>query len=679
MATTFNGQRLVKPQAASKVDFSAIVDTQEGIGRNICIIGAATGGQPGVVQSFVSPSTANSTLISGDLLTAMQLAWSPSSNEAGASTINAIRINSAVASSNSSSFKDTSVSPVAVLQATAKDWGSRTNNFQVKVLPSTAKIGSLGTPIQAVRLEDVSDSAITARNLVFDSSNNTLVYNSGSPVTIVNDGTYTVYSPDGSWVKIVKLGTLASSGTVTSAVTIGDIGIKIQCQDASRQVSVESADNLGPVFTMRYTGTEACTVTIATNVDSDGVLRAKTLTTTVTGNSARNLSLDLSDARFDTAQEVVAFINAQTGYFAEISKYCLNSAIPSALFDAVSSTSIANVNLVVTAHLGCVIDWSQRLSSYVTFSKVAPTSIGRLSSLNSSAGSWISLTGGSEGTAGTTEWTAALALLEKLNIDVIIPITTNAALQALVKAHVDAMSLIKMERRAYYGHSIGEDISALKIRRNSFNDRRSMLLTPGIQLRDNDGNIKQYDSSFLAALVGGISVGFANVSTPLTYKYVNIVGLEKSYSSAEIDILLDAGIVPLEFVRNRGYRITQGRTTYTFDDRVVNVEDSASRTVDFISQDIRTSLEDSFVGVAATPSMLQSLKLAVTSKLQDYEKAGLIVAGIDPVTRKAVPAFQGITVEFNNRACYVSFQASIVQPLNFILITTSFKTAAITA
>ena len=241
------------------------------------------------------------------------------------------------------------------------------------------------------------------------------------------------------------------------------------------------------------------------------------------------------------------------------------------------------------------------------------------------------------------------------------------------------MSLRKKERRAYYGHALTASITELKDLQTHFNDRRSMLVTPGIELRDSDGNVTLYNSNFTAAALAGIVAGFTSVADSLTYKYINALRLEKIYTDLEIDELINSGIVPVEKVKNRGFRISYGRTTYTYDDISVNVEDSVSRIGDYITIDVRSQLENTFVGTRATKENISAVKTFVRNILKAYEKSGLIVGGTDPVTGQPQMAYSAITVDFADRVCSVSFQVSPVEPMNYILITAAFKPNTISA
>ena len=661
MAINFNGKRLVKPQAELKLDTSALVGAGTNIGQSLCLIGTCSGGTPKTVLNFTSSVNAVSTLRSGDLLTGAKIAWNPSPSLAGASEIKCVRVNPAVAASVD--LNDSGILPV--LTVTANDAGIWTNSIDCTVTPASSRKVIAGSGMLGVRLESVSDNAAIGTKALTKGTT-TLQLGSGTPVAFGSGGSLRLIDADGAYINVfvvtADLQTVVD-GTISNLAIVAQ-GIKFR---ANYSTSVfDEQDNLGSVMSVRSPGTSACAITIVV----DGVTG---FATSISTTGAIVVSIDLTDTRYDSIVEIANHLT-EKGFVVTLANSLRNSALSSKYLDAVSAVSIANNNFILTANLGSIIDWSTRSASLVSVAKKTAPSANMPKPVNAKA-----LTGGSEGTTTTADWTAVLTALEIEDVDMIVPLTSDAAIHALVKAHVDAMSLRKKERRAYYGHALSDTVMDLKTRQAALNDRRSMLVTPGIELRDAAGNVTLLNSSFTAAACAGLIAGFTSVADSLTYKFINALGLEKTYTDLEIDDLIEHGIVPVEKVKNRGFRISYGRTTYTYDDISVNVEDSVSRIGDFITVDVRSQLENTFVGIRATKENITAVKVFVTNILKVYEKSGLIVGGIDPVTGQAQQAYSAITVEFADRACYVSFQVSPVEPMNYILITAAFKPNTISA
>src|SRR5271165_4711517 len=94
----FNGQNVVRPQVAVAANTSGLTPVVLGSPNIINMFGPATGGQPNTMLEFSSPADAIAALKSGDLLTAMLAAWTPSDSLPGASIIRAVRVNPATQS-----------------------------------------------------------------------------------------------------------------------------------------------------------------------------------------------------------------------------------------------------------------------------------------------------------------------------------------------------------------------------------------------------------------------------------------------------------------------------------------------------------------------------------------------------------------------------------------------------
>ncbi len=135
----FNGRRVIRPQAVSKIDDTGMYGRGLGGGNTLAIIGEATGGEPGKVLWFTDPGTAKATLRSGNLLTAIQRAYDPSSF-AGAYQVAAIRVNHFTDSSNAcvqatQYLKD--IYGVNIILLTSVDYGAWNNQIKVKVETGT--------------------------------------------------------------------------------------------------------------------------------------------------------------------------------------------------------------------------------------------------------------------------------------------------------------------------------------------------------------------------------------------------------------------------------------------------------------------------------------------------------------------------------------------------------------
>ena len=155
MATSifFNGRRIVVPQAASKIDASALSTISPSANGIVALIGTSEGGAPLTVDTSLSDMTRSGQVFtryrSGDLKTASLFAFEPSTDEAvpnGAQKIVAVKVNPAVQST--ATLQDTL--PKDSLVLTSRDYGLFTEQINVSVEAGT----TIGRKISVV-FEDV--------------------------------------------------------------------------------------------------------------------------------------------------------------------------------------------------------------------------------------------------------------------------------------------------------------------------------------------------------------------------------------------------------------------------------------------------------------------------------------------------------------------------------------------
>jgi hypothetical protein len=129
MSVFFNGRLWISPATMSAVDDSAMGNKNLTVGNVVALIGASEGGEPNTALRFGSAEEAEAVLRSGELLTAIKMAFDPSSETGSPAEIVAVRVNPAVQASLS--LLDGSSNPVITL--TSSDYGLYTNQIKVKV------------------------------------------------------------------------------------------------------------------------------------------------------------------------------------------------------------------------------------------------------------------------------------------------------------------------------------------------------------------------------------------------------------------------------------------------------------------------------------------------------------------------------------------------------------------
>jgi hypothetical protein len=133
----FDGRRIIRPQAITKIDDSGMFARGLGGGNTLALIGEATGGEPGKVLWFTDPSYAKTVFRSGDLLTAIQRAYDPSDSVNGAYLVAAIRVNPATQATLA--LNDALGNPLILL--TSLDWGIWNNQIKARIETATLNRG----------------------------------------------------------------------------------------------------------------------------------------------------------------------------------------------------------------------------------------------------------------------------------------------------------------------------------------------------------------------------------------------------------------------------------------------------------------------------------------------------------------------------------------------------------
>lgn len=280
------------------------------------------------------------------------------------------------------------------------------------------------------------------------------------------------------------------------------------------------------------------------------------------------------------------------------------------------------------------------------------------------------LAGGVEGTATTTDWANALDKFAGKRVHGMLPVSSDATVHAMVLEHCKLMTERGKERRSFFGHALGETTatngSAVLTRALNLNHQRALMATPGIK---RNGTL--YSSVFTAAALAGMWAG-AERTEPLTLDKIQCEGLEVSYTDDVIDNFLLGGVTVIEDVDQEGYTVVQAITTHTTDDDSNYVELLKASLADEIVYNIRDTLKKEFGGKGSVKGADTTMYNRTISLLNKMEKNGWIVAGTDEDTGETIPAYRNVVVGKSGTAFYVDYEASIIDPINFILQTARF-------
>lgn len=575
----FYGQNYIRPQVVSIVDDTRLAGPNDINTINIAVLGVATGGAPMTALTFTSAREARRVLRSGELLDAIERAYAPGPNQAGAYRVTAIRVNAAT---RATATLQTATQTNAIV-LTSVDYGLHTNQISVAVAAGT----TAGTKIT---VQKAASSIAPAILVVGDN-----IYRSGIKVRYGADF-------DGN----------AIAGATGSAATL----------------------------TVAYTGTPTAL-----------------LTTSVTGATGDNLSIDL--LTYTSLQQVVDQINATGKYTAAVVGPDPNAAATT--IDAVSTASCYGTNLTTTANLQAQIDFFNSLSDVV--SAAAATNAHTPADVVAQT----FLAGGGEGTVPPSNgsWQSAFDILQTEDVQLVVPVSGDAAIHAMAAAHCASMSNAqnKAERVAILGGVLGESVTQVKTRATTLNSDRAQIVWPGGTDLDplGTGTTKNIAPYLLAAQKAGITAGLPS-GRAATYQNIGITGLETKLTTSQVEDLLIAGVCPFEAKPRGGFRVVQDITTWQADTRFSRRELSTRLALDIVSRTLRAALEP-FIGSVNGPYLQAEVASDIAATLEVLTKRGVLVGG------PGNPAYTNLTITVRGDIVEVAVQVSIAVPANYFFLT----------
>jgi len=437
-------------------------------------------------------------------------------------------------------------------------------------------------------------------------------------------------------------------------------GKKITIHDYYNNIPVEVFDNLKDAFSIQYTGTAdtaKLTITRTNNVATE-------IACVVEDHPEEGFVFDLTSNDYRTVGQLVSAINALPNYTCALSPYIPAGDLPTSYLDAVADQDIKTSAYTATAKLGTII-YALEKSKIVRASKA--TASATLPPANTDE---VPLSGGSEGAApDVNDYNRALALLEGYDCRFIVVTSTDSEIQSAVMAHVNSMSSVRhrKERRAIFGLDPSSGAADYKARAMALNSHRAILVGPAIKKSINVV-LTSLPGYYLAAITAGTLVGM-DVKDNLTFKPVAIEGLTQNFTQAEIDDLISSGVTVVEYDVRKGYRYVRGVTTHLSDQNLAKIEINCAEVIDLLTQDIRTTLEDRYIGKPMYYGIDKAIRDTVISILERWSKNGRLV-GSD-----TIPAYRNVNVILENGVAIVSFEASPVIPLNYIVVEETFSPA----
>ena len=285
------------------------------------------------------------------------------------------------------------------------------------------------------------------------------------------------------------------------------------------------------------------------------------------------------------------------------------------------------------------------------------------------------LSGGEEGAATSTEYSAALELLKSLDVSTIVPLTGDSAIHTLVRDHCIYMAGPgKSERDSvvglvhYDGLNPTTDVptkTEIKDQIIVLNSRHVRACGQSVSLFNTAGNLTVFPPYFQATLVAAMQAG-SSVGTSLTRKTMSVsaIAQDSSWSPMnDANEMIGYGLWFAESHRT-GVRCVRNITTYLTDNNVAFVEASVNEAANFAVFNFRNELEK-LVGQKGFAGTVNAARTGASQILDLLVEQGTLVQ------------WQSLQLELNVDTLAVSVEIAPVIPINFVTATVHLVTLPI--
>lgn len=386
------------------------------------------------------------------------------------------------------------------------------------------------------------------------------------------------------------------------------------------------------------------------------------LTTTVTGGPGSE-DISISLASYDTVASLVAYFNSLGVYSATLlgdGTFATNKLDKIIAADSVD----IKTEYTVKAILQAVINWFNNSSSYL----IASLTTGAERRVPANLTNYVFLGGASDGASPVTQdWVDALNQICKVvDASFIGVMTSDLSVQTAVSEHVTYMSssVGRNERQSIVGSGSSDNKSTKLASAAVLNNALVGYFGTEIKRYDKNGELQQWAGIYGATEVLGMFAGNA-INFAATNKMLNVVGVKEVYSNSDKDDYIKGGVMIANPSSQGGIRVIRSVTTYQGSNIIAN-EFSAMRTALYVVKDHRTYVE-ALVGNPGDATGLESVKNRALLRLDYYVEQGLFV--VDPAYGNAYRSF---TFTALADTITISYEATLVLPINFILVNHNF-------
>ena len=411
-------------------------------------------------------------------------------------------------------------------------------------------------------------------------------------------------------------------------------------------------DGLGQIFFVKYsdgTGKSSAAISIDKNDDGtastltvyesastavptvDGVATTSTTATvTLSGSTNANTTTiggtdyvpvkkyDINSGAYPYVYNILEDLSLIPGFSVSVIG---NTSLPASSLDAVAPVSISSDGFTATANLADIENTLQ-YDTYVTVST---------DSSKEFPGSFVNqgLTGGTNGSVPVS-WADKFQDITGSGAYYIVPLTSAQNVHAELKEFLYEQSMNGYHYRAFVGGGFNESADEAISREVALRSERMALIANSGYYTNIEGVSVHIPGYLMAAYAAGVQSSL-QIGGALTNKYISLDNLDQVFAEDELDRLNINGVIGIERISWRGgeaqYRFVQDVTTYTSneDDRLDETRISLGEIKDFLFDDLRHYLENTYIGANISTATDDVIKEGVASFLDSQVTAGLIV------------------------------------------------------
>lgn len=414
----------------------------------------------------------------------------------------------------------------------------------------------------------------------------------------------------------------AAESEIEMSIIRSDIGLN-ETLEAKGQIALE----------IGYVGSTA-TLSISNN----------TLTTTVTGGSGSNLSIDLS--QYSTVTDLAAFISAQAGY----------SAAATVAAAQMSPKDLDKVTAIGICVSGSGLKAGRIKKSIKNFKDAIATSSAvefvatDVDGLPSPMASASFLNGGDKGGTSGANIVDALTKLEGIAVNFVVPLFsrdaseditealtessstyTIDAIHAATKSHALKMSTAKLKRHRVAMLSYKGSYAETESKASSLASYRCYLTFQDVDQVNSQGEVKTFAPWYSACVAAGMQA--AGFYKSFTNKLANVISYRDpvgfdSGSPGDVEQALLAGLLLLQSATS-GVKWVSDQSTYGIDSNFVYNSLQAVYAADVLALDLAESYQTQFVGKSLADVTRADGLAFLAQKMDIYRRVKLIASSDD--------------------------------------------------